>query len=158
MLARTMKQLDDKDYEILSILQCDGRITNAELAKRVQLSPPSTLQRVRHLERAGFITGYFAHLDAEKLSLKIKVLALVSLALHQEQSLENVIASFQEIPEVIECHHVSGEFDFLLKIVVEDIRSYEALLRERILRIKGVGQIRSSFVLGSFKESSVLPI
>lgn len=158
MLERTMKQLDDKDYEILSILQCDGRITNAELAKRVQLSPPSTLQRVRHLERAGFITGYFAHLDAEKLNLKIKVLALVSLALHQEQSLENVIASFQEIPEVIECHHVSGEFDFLLKIVVEDIRSYEALLRERILRIKGVGQIRSSFVLGSFKESSVLPI
>jgi len=153
-----MKQLDDKDYEILSILQNDGRITNAELAKRVQLSPPSTLQRVRHLERAGFITGYYTHLDAEKLNLKIKVLALVSLALHQEQSLENVIASFQEIPEVIECHHVSGEFDFLLKIVVEDIRSYEALLRERILRIKGVGQIRSSFVLGSFKESSVLPI
>ncbi len=153
-----MKQLDDKDFEILSLLQTEGRITNAELAKRVQLSPPSVLQRVRHLERAGYITGYYAHLDAEKLNLKIKVLALVSLALHQEQSLENVIESFEEIPEVIECHHVSGEFDFLLKIVVEDIRSYETLLRERILRIKGVGQIRSSFVLGSFKESTILPI
>lgn len=153
-----MKQLDDKDYEILSILQQDGRITNAELAKRVSLSPPSVLQRVRFLERAGFIQGYYAHLDAEKLNLKIKVLALVSLALHQEQSLEKVIGSFREIPEVVECHHVSGEFDFLLKIVVEDMRAYEALLRERILRIKGVGQIRSSFVLGSFKESTVLPI
>lgn len=153
-----MKQLDDKDYEILGLLQQEGRITNAELAKRVGLSPPSVLQRVRHLERAGFITGYYAHLDAEKLNLKIKVLALISLALHQEQSLEKVIASFQEIPEVIECHHVSGEFDFLLKIVVEDMRTYEALLRERILRIKGVGQIRSSFVLGSFKESTILPI
>lgn len=153
-----MKQLDDKDYEILGLLQNEGRITNAELAKRVGLSPPSVLQRVRFLERAGYITGYYAHLDAEKLNLKIKVLALISLALHQEQSLEKVIENFQAIPEVIECHHVSGEFDFLLKIVVEDMRSYEALLRERILRIKGVGQIRSSFVLGSFKESTVLPI
>ncbi len=153
-----MKQLDDKDYEILGLLQNEGRITNAELAKRVGLSPPSVLQRVRFLERAGYITGYYAHLDAEKLNLKIKVLALISLALHQEQSLEKVIENFQAIPEVIECHHVSGEFDFLLKIVVEDMRSYEALLRERILRIKGVGQIRSSFVLGSFKESTILPI
>lgn len=153
-----MKQLDDKDYEILGLLQLEGRITNAELAKRVGLSPPSVLQRVRHLERAGYITGYYAHLDAEKLNLKIKVLALISLALHQEQSLEKVIESFQAIPEVIECHHVSGEFDFLLKIVVEDMRAYEALLRDRILRVKGVGQIRSSFVLGSFKESTILPI
>lgn len=153
-----MKQLDDKDYEILGLLQLEGRVTNAELAKRVGLSPPSVLQRVRHLERAGYITGYYAHLDAEKLNLKIKVLALISLALHQEQSLEKVIESFQAIPEVIECHHVSGEFDFLLKIVVEDMRAYEALLRDRILRIKGVGQIRSSFVLGSFKESTILPI
>lgn len=153
-----MKTLDDKDYEILSILQGEGRITNTELATRVQLSPPSVLQRVRQLERSGYITGYFAHLDAEMLGLKIKVLALISMSLHQEQSLEKLIASFREIPEVIECHHVSGEFDFLLKIVVEDMRCYEALLREKILRIKGVGQIRSSFVLGSFKESSILPI
>ncbi len=153
-----MKQLDEKDYEILTILQKDGRITNAELANRVSLSPPSVLQRVRHLERAGFITGYAAHLDAEKLNLKVKVLALVSLALHQEQSIDRFIHSFDEIPEVVECHHVSGEFDFLLKIVVEDMRHYEILLREKILRINGVGQIKSSFVLASPKDTTALPI
>lgn len=153
-----MKQLDDKDYDILQILQQDGRITNAELAKRVELSPPSALQRVRYLERAGYIRGYAALLDAEKLNLKITVLALVSLALHEEQSLEQFIASFKEIREVLEVHHVSGEFDFLLKIVVEDMRHYETLLREKILRVKGVGQIRSSFVLGTPKFTTALPI
>lgn len=153
-----MKQLDDTDYEILSILQNEGRITNADLAKRVELSPPSVLQRVRHLERAGYIKGYAAHLDAEKMNLKITVLALVSLALHEEHSLESFIQELAKVPEVLEVHHVSGEFDFLLKIVVEDMRAYETLLRERLLKIKGLGQIRSSFVLASPKVTTQLPI
>ena len=135
-----MKQLDDKDYDILAILQKEGRVTNAELAKRVELSPPSVLQRVRHLERAGYIKGYAAILDAEKMNLKITVLALVSLALHEEHSMELFIQQLSAIPEIIECHHVSGEFDFLLKIVVEDMRSYEALLRDHILKIKEIGR------------------
>lgn len=155
---RAVKQLDDKDYDILTILQKEGRITNAELAKRVELSPPSALQRVRYLERAGYIKGYVGLLDAERLNLKITVLALVSLALHEEQSLERFIESFNELPEVLEVHHVSGEFDFLLKIVVQDMRHYEELLREKILRIKGIGQIRSSFVLGTRKFTTELPI
>lgn len=153
-----LKQLDDKDYDILAILQKEGRITNAELANRVDLSPPSTLQRVRYLERAGYIQRYTAILDADKLNLKIMVLALVSLALHEEQSMEQFIKSFSEIPEVMEVHHVSGEFDFLLKILVQDMRHYETLLREKILRIKGVGQIRSSFVLASPKNTTSLPL
>lgn len=159
MLFKTIvKQLDDKDYDILTILQQDGRITNAELAKRVELSPPSVLQRVRHLERAGYIKSYAAILDAEKMNLKIQVLALVSLALHEEHSMERFIQQFEEIPEVLECHHVSGEFDFLLKIVVEDMRAYEGLLRDHILKVKGLGQIRSSFVLASPKMTTALPI
>ena len=153
-----MKQLDDKDYDILTILQKDGRITNAELAKLVELSPPSALQRVRHLERAGYIKGYAALLDADKMNLKIQVLALVSLALHEEHSMDRFIQQFEDIPEVIECHHVSGEFDFLLKIVVEDMRAYESLLRDHILKVKGLGQIRSSFVLASPKLTTALPI
>ncbi len=153
-----MKQLDQKDYDILNILQMDGRITNAELAKRVKLSPPSVLQRVRHLESVGYIKGYAALLEAEKMNLKIQVLALVSLALHEEHSMERFIEQFADIPEVLECHHVSGEFDFLLKIVVEDMRAYESLLRDHILKVKGLGQIRSSFVMASPKVTTALPI
>lgn len=153
-----MKQLDAKDYDILAILQSEGRITNAELAQRVELSPPSALQRVRYLERAGYIRQYVALLDPERLNLKITVLALVSLALHEEQSVERFLESFADLPEVVEVYHVSGEFDFLLKIVVEDMRAYEALLRDKVLRIKGIGQIRSSFVLATSKRTTALPI
>ncbi len=153
-----VKQLDATDYVLLSILQADGRVTNSDLAKRVKLSPPSVLQRVKHLERYGYIKGYTALLDAEKLNLKITVLALVSLALHEEDSMERLIQEFTDMPEVMECHHVSGEFDFLIKIVVEDMRSYERLLREHILKVKGIGQIRSSFVLASPKVTTSLPI
>jgi len=150
--------LDEVDVQILAILQSDGRITNAELAKRVGLSPPSVLQRVRTLERAGLIKGYFALLDSERLGLKITALTMINLALHQEQPIERFRRAIQEIPEVLECYHVSGEFDFLLKIVVRDIRAYEVLMRERLSKIKGIQQIRTSFVLGTPKYNTQIPL
>ena len=153
-----MKALDETDVRILSILQNEGRITNADLAKRVGLSPPSVLQRVRALERVGLIKDYVALLDAERLGLKITVLAMITLSLHQEQPIERFRRSIHDIPEVLECYHVSGEYDFLLKIVVKDIRSYEALIRERISKIKGIGHIKSSFVLGVTKHSTKIPL
>ncbi len=150
--------LDEVDVQILSLLQSDGRITNAELAKRVGLSPPSVLQRVRALEKAGLIRGYFAILDAERLGMRITALAMISLSLHQEQPIERFRRSVQDIPEILECYHVSGEFDFLLKIVVKDIRSYEQLIREKLSKIKGIHQIRSSFVLGTPKYTTQVPL
>lgn len=155
---RKLKALDETDIEILRILQADGRITNADLAKRVGLSPPSALQRVRQLEQADLIRGYHAVLDPDRLGFKIMVLAMIQLALHQEQPIERFRRSVQEIPEIVECYHVSGEFDFLLKILVKDIRSYEALIREKISKIKGVGQIKSSFVLACPKQTTQIPL
>jgi Lrp/AsnC family leucine-responsive transcriptional regulator len=150
--------LDETDLKILSILQKDGRITNAELAKRVGLSPPSALQRVRNLELSGAIKGYVALLDAERLGLKVTVLAMVSLSLHQEQPIERFRRSIQEIGEIVECYHCSGDFDYLLKILVPDIRAYEVLIREKVSRIRGIRQIKSSFVLGVPKSTTGLPI
>jgi len=149
--------LDEVDVQILAILQADGRITNADLAKRVGLSPPSVLQRVRALEKAGLIRGYYAILDADRLGLKITALAMITLSLHQEQPIERFRRSIQEIPEVLECYHVSGEFDFMLKIVVKDIRAYEVLVREKLSKIKGIQHIRTSFVLGMPKHTTQLP-
>ena len=150
--------LDEVDVQILALLQDDGRVTNADLAKHVGLSPPSVLQRVRILEKAGLIKGYHAILDADRLGLRVTALAMISLSLHQEQPIERFRRSVQEIPEILECYHVSGEFDYLLRIVVKDIRAYEQLVREKLSKIKGIRQIKTSFVLSVPKSSTKLPI
>lgn len=151
-------QIDETDRHILSLLQQDGRITNAEIAKRVGLSPPSALQRVRQLEKAGLIKAYTALLDPEKLGLRITVLAMITLAMHQEQAIERFRRSIQDIPEVVECYHVSGQYDYVLKILVRDIRAYEALVREKLSRIKGLGQITSSIVFAMPKHTTQIPL
>src|SRR5580704_9864770 len=159
MPTTSMKtHLDEVDVQLLALLQQDGRITNADLAKSVGLSPPSVLQRVRVLEKAGLIRGYFGLLDADKLGLRITALAMISLSLHQEQPIERFRRSINEIPEVLECYHVSGEFDFLLKIVVRDIRAYEVLIRERLSKIKGIQQIKTSFVLATTKHTTQIQL
>ena len=144
--------------QILSILQSDGRITNADLAKRVGLSPPSVLQRVRTLERAGLIKGYYAHLDPDRLGLKIIAWVSITLALHQEQPIERFRRAIQEIPEILECYHVSGDADFMLKVIVKDMRAYEMFVREKLSKIKGVQQIKTSFVFGTNKQTSEIPL
>ncbi len=150
--------LDEVDLQILALLQRDGRITNADLAKAVSLSPPSVLQRVRALEKAGLIRGYHALLDPERLGLKITALVQITLALHQDMAIERFRRAVQDIPDILECHHVSGDFDFLLKVVVRDMKAYEAFVREKLSRIKGVGQIRTSFVMGTPKLTTEIPL
>ena len=150
--------LDEIDLQLLALLQSDGRITNADLAKKVGLSPPSVLQRVRAMENAGLIKGYVALLDAERLGLKLTALAMISLSLHQEQPIERFRRSIQAVPEIAECYHVTGEYDFLLKIHVRDIRAYELLLREKITKIKGISKIQTSFVLGVPKHTTQIPL
>jgi Lrp/AsnC family leucine-responsive transcriptional regulator len=147
--AKTL--LDEVDIQILDLLQRDGRMTNADLAKSVGLSPPSVLQRVRALEKAGLIRGYVALLDAERLGLRVLAWVQISLALHQEQPIERFRKSIQDIPEILECYHLSGDFDFLLKVIVKDMRSYEAFIREKLSKIKGIGQIKTSIVFGTNK-------
>jgi Lrp/AsnC family transcriptional regulator, leucine-responsive regulatory protein len=150
--------LDEVDVQLLTLLQEDGRITNADLAKRVGLSPPSVLQRVRTLEKLGLIREYAALLDPDRLGLRITALAMISLSLHQERPIEGFRKAVQDIPEILECYHVSGEFDFLLKIVVKDMRAYEQLIRERLSKIKGIGQIKTSFVLATPKYTTKIPL
>ncbi len=150
--------LDETDVQLLHLLQNDGRITNADLAKKVGLSPPSVLQRVRALEKAGLIKSYVAILDPERLGLRITAMVMISLSLHQEQPIERFRKGVQEIPEIIECYHVSGDFDFLLKVVVKDMRSYEVFLREKLSKIKGIGKITTNFVLATNKSTTKIPL
>jgi Lrp/AsnC family leucine-responsive transcriptional regulator len=150
--------LDEVDVHILALLQKDGRITNADLAKSVGLSPPSVLQRVRALEKAGLIRGYFALLDADRLGLRVLAWVQITLALHQEQPIERFRRSIQDMPEILECYHVTGDFDFLLKVVVKDMRTYEVFIREKLSKIKGIGQIKTSIAFGTNKYTTQLSL
>jgi Lrp/AsnC family leucine-responsive transcriptional regulator len=153
-----MRLLDEKDIQILQLLQMDGRITNADLAKHVNLSPPSVLQRVRALESLGVIKTYTAILDPERLGLKLTAWTHISLALHQEMPIERFRKAVQAIPEILECYHVTGEFDFLLKITVKDMRAYELFIREKLSKLKGIGKIQTSFVMGVPKQSTKIDL
>ena len=151
------KKLDEKDIQILAALQADGRIPNVDLAKKIELSPPSTLDRIRRLENLGIIRKYSAVLDSDKLGFKLMALTFISLSLHQEQPIERFRTAVKDMPEVLECLHISGEFDFLLKIVVKDMKAYELYVREKLTKIKGIAKIQTSFVLGVTKDTSELP-
>jgi Lrp/AsnC family leucine-responsive transcriptional regulator len=150
--------LDEIDLHLLKLVQKDGRISNAELARRVSLSPPSVLQRMRKLEDEGFIEAFTAKLDPEMLGFSLQVVAMVSLALHQDQPIQNFRKKVSEFPQVLECLHVSGDYDFMLKIVAKDVHDYERFVSESLSAIKGIGKIHSCFVLGVNKSTTELPI
>ena len=150
------ERLDKADRHILRLLQTSGRMTNADIAREVKLSPPSTLERIRKLEQKGYIKGYTTLLDLEKLGYQIAVFAQVSLSLHQDEPIENFVDAVTAIPEVLECYHVSGEYDFLLKVVAKDMADYERVVREQLSRIRSVAKVHSCFVLRNNKLTSPL--
>jgi DNA-binding Lrp family transcriptional regulator len=151
-------QLDETDIQILNLLQRDGRITNADLAKAVGLSAPSVLQRVRILEKSGLIKGYVALLDADRLGRKLVAFVHVSLALHESQPIERFRKSVHEIPQVTEVYNITGEYDFMLKVQARDMRHYENILRDKITKIRGIGKLNKSFVLGTGKHTTEIPL
>ncbi|MEM1407772.1 MAG: Lrp/AsnC family transcriptional regulator [Bacteroidota bacterium] len=153
-----MKALDSTDRKILDILQSNAKITNAQLAQEIGLSPAPTLERVKKLENAGVIKSYHAKLDAEVVGLGVNTFVMVSLKGHNKENIEKFIQSIDRIEEIIECHHVTGSSDFILKIISEDISSYQKLMLERVSNIDVVDNMQSMVILSTFKDSKVLPL
>ncbi len=151
-------ELDKTDLEILRLMQEDGRITNAELARRVGLSPPSILQRVRKLEERGCIRGYQAVLNGEMLGYDLLIMVQVSLGLHGDKPVDAFRQAIEGVPEVLECLHVSGDYDFLLRIAAQDMNHYERIVREKLSTLPSLGKIQSCFVLSVVKENEGLPL
>jgi len=151
-------KIDEIDRKILCILQKEGRLPNAHLAERVGLSPPSVLERVRKLEQRGVIRAYAAQVEEDLLGMKATVFVSVVLSFHNTKVIENFQRSILEMPEVIEAHHVTGEDDYLLKVVLPDIGAYESFLLEKLTRIEGVNKVKSSFVLSKLKRGGSLPL
>jgi Lrp/AsnC family leucine-responsive transcriptional regulator len=150
--------LDDLDRHILHELQSDARIANAELARRLNLSPPAVHARVRRLEEQGYIRGYVALLDRERLGFDMFCFIQISLQLHQIEQVNHFRTTIQQIPEVLECHHVTGEYDYLLKIAVRNRQELERLVMEKLTPIPGVARIHTSLVFSEVKTSTALPI
>lgn len=150
--------LDDIDRKILAALQQDGRMTSVELAERVGLSPSPCARRVRLLEKAGVITGYVAVLDQAEVGLPVSVFASIKLERQREEELDRFAHAVSSWPEVVDCYLMTGQRDYLMRIVVQDLQAYERFLKERLTRLDGVASIESSFALGQLKRSHALPI
>ena len=150
--------LDKKDQRILEILQEQARISNSDLAQHVGLSPSPCWRRVRALEDAGVIQQYVALVSTKSVGLPINVVATVTLDKQIESALEAFEKSVTERPEVMECYLMTGEFDYLLRVVVPDLEAYEHFLLEHLTRIKGIASIKSSFSLKQVCYKTTLPL
>ena len=151
-------KLDDIDYQILEILQSAGRTTNAKLAAAVGLSAPPMLERVKKLERGGVIEGYRAILNAKRLGRDFFVFAAVNLHVDQLADVDRIEQQLAAMPEILECHHIAGDIDFLLKINVEDQEGYKLFVTEKLAGIKGISRLHSWVVLSTIKDSTELHI
>ena len=151
-------ELDAMDRKILDLLQKDGRVSIADLAQKVGLSPSPCLRRVRMLEEAGVIARYVAVLDQQSLGLLVSVFVSIKLESQREEALERFAKAIARWPEVIECYLMTGPRDYLLRIVVTDLAAYERFLKQKLTRLSGIGSIESSFALEQVKYTSVLPL
>ncbi len=151
-------KLDSTDKKILEILQANSNITNAQLAIEIGLSPAPTLERVKKLENAGVLKSYHAVIDPAAIGMGVSTFVTVSLKGHNKDNIERFIKAIKEIEEVVECHHVTGQADFILKIVAPDIPAYQKLMLEKVSNIEVVDNLQSTIILSTFKDSKVIPI
>lgn len=152
------KSIDAIDRQILENLQNDARMRNVELAEKVGLSPSPCLRRVGNLEETGVIRGYATLVDAEAVGLPVSVFVSVTLEKQIEKALEKFEKEIRARPEVMECYLMTGEADYLLRVVTADLGAYERFLIEHLTRIPGVASIKSSFALKQVAYRTALPI
>jgi len=145
--------LDDKDLAILRLLQEDARMSVKEIAEKVHLSPTPVHERLKRLEQRGVITQYVAMLDAAKLGRSLMVICYVSLRTHNKLAGATFIKGIMDMPEVLECLTISGQFDFMLKVLVTDMNAYYNFHVNQLSAMENVGNVQSSFVMGVVKQS-----
>jgi len=151
-------EIDRTDRRILSLLQADGRIATVDLAERIGLSPTSTGERLKRLQREGYLTGYRAVLDPHRLGLGLLVFVEVSLDKTTPDIFEKFAAAVRRAPEVLECHMVAGGFDYLVKTRVADMGAYRRFLGEILLALPGVKETRTYAVMEEVKSDGLLPV
>ena len=150
--------LDTIDRAILNALQNQGRISNAELAELVNLSPSACHRRVQRLEKDGFIKQYVALLNARKIGLPTTVFVEIRLSAQADEVLDNCEKAVAQIPDVLECHLMAGTADYILKVVAENTEDFARIHRQHLTRLPGVAQMQSSFALRTVFKTTALPV
>ena len=150
--------MDATDRKMLTVLQAEGRISNAALAERLHLSPSPCLRRLRALEQDGVIAGYRAVLDREKLGIPMTVFVELKVDGHSDRSAAAISKAVNATPEIVAAHIVSGSADFLLEVAVADLAAYERVMFETLLKLPNVADVRSNFALRRVKEPGPLPL
>ena len=150
--------MDSKDRQILTELQQDGRLTNQDLANRVNLSPSPTLRRVRLLEESGVIEGYTALVDQKAWGLPVTVFIRVKLERPGDETVNTFETTISSMPAVMDCWLMTGRWDYLLRVLAADLEAYETFVRERLQRVPGIAAIDTSFAYGRVKRAQTLPI
>jgi len=146
--------MDAFDRQIVAALQANGRISNADLARMIDLAPSTTLERVRRLEERGIIKGYRARLDPRALGLDIQALVLINLRRHQALSIDDFEDHIRAVPEVLACHNLTGRYDYMLHVAVRDIEQLRELVARSIAAIHGVEKQETFLVLSTVKEET----
>jgi Lrp/AsnC family leucine-responsive transcriptional regulator len=149
---------DRTDVRLLELLQRDGRLTNVELAQRVALSASPCLRRVRQLEEAGFIRSYVALVDPQRVGLGLQAYVSVTLDKRRDNCVNAFHDAMQAAPEVLSCIALTGEMDYLLHVAAEDLEHFSRFLMSRLLKLDGVANVKSSFVLQAVKNTTELPL
>jgi len=150
--------LDDLDKALLRALQADGRLSNVELARKISLSPPATHTRLKRLEKDGYIRQYSAVVDREKAGYDLLCFIHISLQMHQVEQVDKFREATRNMPEVLECHHITGEYDYLLKVALKNRKDLERFVVDKITPIPGVARIHTSLVLAEVKSTMALPL
>ena len=153
-----MASLDRTDLRILAVLQGEGRITNADLAERVSLSPSACLRRLQRLESDKVITGYAAQIDPEAIGLGLQAFVRVQLSKHESAAIDDFTARVNGWDEVVACHALTGDMDYLLHVHVADLKDFSRFLLDHLLNAAGVADVNSSFVLRTVKRLPSLPL
>lgn len=153
-----MEKFDRFDRIILETLQSDGRASNVELSERVNLSPPQCYRRVQRLEQEGVIRGYAAQVEPAALGLGVTAFVSLGLAREQFKQVRSVEKAIRQFPEILECYTISGDFDYLLKVVATDLKSLSAFLTDRLMQVPGVAGVRSMVCMEEIKPASPLPV
>ena len=153
-----MEQLDKFDLHILQELQNDGRLSNTELASRVGLSTAPCWRRVRALEEAGFIKGYHAELDRQKLGLGVLAFVRLDAERNTGDSTRALEEAIRSLPEVVSCHYISGTGTFELQVVTRDLESFSRLAREHLINLPHIKDLHTSFSLGEVKSGAAWPL
>ncbi len=151
-------ELDAADRRLLAALQADARATGVELAERVHLSPSQCQRRLRRLEAAGLVTGYGVRLDRRRLGLDVVAFVQVSLARHGDDPAAGFHRALAAMPEVLEAHAITGDADYLLRVVAPDLEAFSDVVLKRLLALPGVATVRSSLSLGEIKATDALPL